>query len=109
LRPSSHGWRMTVSRADAQPSVSFASTPGSPSGSKWPWNRPMNDGTVPSASHMITLRRERAQAVPNDLSEARWALIRQMLTACRRPDSSADQLDSRPRSIYGTSSTPYST
>lgn len=62
--PSSHRRRMMVSRADAQPSVSFTSMPGSPSGLKLPWNRPASDGTEPSASHVITLRRERAQAVP---------------------------------------------
>lgn len=55
---------MTLFRAEARPSVSFASVLGSPSGLKLPRNRPMDSGTEPSVPPVITLRRERAQAVP---------------------------------------------
>lgn len=61
---SSHRRRMTLFRAEARPSVSFASVLGSPSGLKLPRNRPMDSGTEPSVPPVITLRRERAQAVP---------------------------------------------
>lgn len=55
-------------------------------------NLPMNSGTVPPSPLVATLRRERAEAVPQrDLSDARWALFEPTLTAWRKA-----RLDRRP-------------
>jgi hypothetical protein len=55
---------MPPAGARTQPPISFGFMHGSPSGLKTPQNRPMLNGTVPSGMTMITLARERAQAVP---------------------------------------------
>lgn len=78
-------------RSRVRVSVSSASVFGSPSGLKTMQNRPEAGETGPSGMLVLMLGRERAEAVPQRLSDARWALIEPTLTAWRKA-----QLDRRP-------------